>query len=170
MRINQVPGNTADRAFINGKNVESSAIAKGVPVILRASTSDDGLAVVLPSTAGAAKTLSLFYGVTSDIMNAGDYGDLCAFGVCPYVLVARATRAASSDSWTSSASIASYAALNIDTVNNKFGVFSASAGASAFIPFAILLDSIASFAASATATTDSRTVLTTSVRAFLRML
>jgi len=59
--------------------------------------------------------------------------------------------------------------LGIDTLNNAFVTLSASIG-TGNNPFAVLLDSVASFAASATATTDTRTALTIGVRAFLRII
>lgn len=171
MRLNQLAGNKGDRVAVNGMNVETSTIVRGTPVVLRASATDAGLAVVLPSTAGAAKTQALAFGVATDAFVTNTFQDLIAFGYCPYILMNRATRAASTDSWTSSASVASFAILSIDTINNAFAVLSVSAATNmSALPFAVLIDSIASFAASASATSDSRTVMTSGPRAFIRML
>lgn len=171
MRINQVPGNTADHILLNALNAETSASApRGTPMVLTVNGTNDGLAVVLPSTATAAKTLGYCIGVATNKMDAGTYQDLIAYGVAPYVIVKQGTRAASSDSWTSSASLAALAVLAIDTVNNCFVTTAASLPASNYLPFAIMAGSVASFAASATATSDARTVLTASVKAFLRFL
>lgn len=168
-------GSRPDRVIMSVQNNEVSAsIPRGTPVILSATgvaATDDGLDVVLPATAGNVNAYGLRYGVLTTTLLAGQNGESILFGVAPFALVTRATRAASSDSWTSSASIASGVALGIDTINNAFliGASIAASIATNHID-AVLMDSIASFAASATATTDTRTVLTSGQRVFVRMM
>lgn len=168
-------GSRPDRVIMSVQNNEVSAsIPRGTPVILSATgvaATDDGLDVVLPATAGNVNAYGLRYGVLTTTLLAGQNGESILFGVAPFALVTRATRAASSDSWTSSASIASGVALGIDTINNAFliGASIAASIATNHID-AVLMDSIASFAASATATTDARTVLTSGQRVFVRMM
>lgn len=168
-------GSRPDRVIMNVQNNEASAsIPRGTPVILSATgvaATDDGLDVVLPATAGNVNSYGLRYGVLTSTLVAGQNGESILFGVAPFALVTRATRAASSDSWTSSASIASGVALGIDTLNNAFliGASIAASIATNHID-AVLMDSIASFAASATATTDTRTLMTSGQRVFVRMM
>lgn len=174
MRINQV-GNKAARVIVVIKNGETSAsIPRGTPVILNLGTAlatDDGLAVVLPSTAGSPNSYALKYGVLVDTTTTGNLGESILFGVASYALVTRMTRAASSDSWTSSASSVSGAPLGIDTLNNAFLAGATIAGSIATnAAMAILLDSWASSAASATATSDTRTAITNANRVFVRMM
>lgn len=168
--MNQNPGNKADHVLVNVCNVDAAAIPRGAPVILNVNATADGLNVVLPSTAGAAKSNALLYGISTDTIPVNGFNDAVAFGYCPYLLIGKLTRANSTTTWASQASIASFAALTIDTVNNCFVTLAASAVGSSFLPYAVLIDSIASIASSATATTDTRTVLTTGYRAFLRIL
>lgn len=168
-------GNKADRIICTVRNGEASAsLPKGTPVVLNISTAsatDDGLSVVLPATAGVTNSFGLKYGVLTDTLVAGAYGESILFGVAAYALITRMTRAASSDSWTSSASQASGIGMGLDTINNAFLLGASIAGsiASNNMP-AILLDSLASSAASASATSDTRTVITNANRAFIRML
>jgi hypothetical protein len=162
-------GNVVEQVFLNVKSGEaSSSIPKGTPVVLELNGTDDGLAVVLPATGGTAFCAAAF-GVTTAALAAGATGQVQAFGFNRYSIIRRGTRAASSDSWTSSAAMSTGQLLVIDTVNNCFST-AASLAASAFLPLGLLVESVASVAASATATSDTRTVITTSAKTFLRML
>lgn len=168
---NPLIGNKADHVRVNVKSAEASAsIPRGTPLSLVLNGTDDGLAVVLPATNAAAKANSGAFGVALADIAAGQYGESMIFGIVPYALITRMTRAASSDSWTSSASLAAGVLLALDTINNAFLVASASLGSNNFLPFALLAESIGSNAASATATSDSRTAITVGKRAFARML
>lgn len=170
MRI-KVAGNLGDKVIVNCKSAEASAtIPRGTPVIAVLNATNDGLAVVLPSTAGAALSFMGKLGVATESMAPGDVSQAIAYGYVQYALITRMTRAASSDSWTSSASAASGVALGIDTLNNAFLLGASSAGSLPSQAFAMLVDSLASSAASATATSDARTAITNGVRAFVRML
>lgn len=165
-------GDKADRVTEPIQNVDTVAIPNGTPVCLKMNGTDDGLAVVLPGTQVAAQANSFVYGVYVGAASLGvnQFGKSIVHGIVPYALVTRMTRAASSDSWTSSASLAAGVLLAIDTINNCFLQASASLGSNNFLPFALLGASIASAAASATATSDARTVITVGVRVFVRML
>ena len=173
----KMAGNKADKIISVVRNGETSvAIPRGAPVVLKLSTTaadNDGLDVVLASTAGSPLSAALRFGVALTAIAAGDFGEVVRNGIMPYALVTRATRAASSDSWTSSASIASGIGLGLDIVagNNAFILGGASAAGSVVSgPDAVLLDSIASMAASASATSDTRTAITIAARVFVRML
>lgn len=174
MRFKQ-NGNKADTVCLVVRNAESSAtIPKGTPVVLKltanSAAAGDGLDVVLPSTAGNIHSSALRYGVALQNLATGEYGEAMALGVMPYGIITRATRAASSDSWTSSASIAASLGLGLETINNAFATGASAAGSVVSSPDAFLIDSIASMAASATATSDTRTAITVSARVFVRML
>lgn len=171
MRIKNVGGanGTGDHVLTSIKNADTVAIPRGAPVILNMNGTDDGFAVVLPSTAGASKANALAWGISIQSIPVGSRDDVFAVGYVPYALVQYATRAASSNSWTSSASIAALAVLTIDTINNALNTAAATV-ATNISPYAVLLDNIASFAASATATTDTRTALTIGARVFVRFI
>jgi hypothetical protein len=158
-----------DSVLVGIANGEASAsIPRGTPCIL--SNAGDGFSVVLPATAGAAKSNALAFGVATETMSVGQKSSAFAYGYSPYNIMRVATRAASTDSWTSSQSIASYALLGVDTVNNAFVTISASAGTGNWGVMGVLLQSIASIAASATNTSDTRTAITQAVTAFIRMM
>ncbi|MDE1971312.1 MAG: hypothetical protein KGI50_07100 [Patescibacteria group bacterium] len=150
----------------------AATIPAGTPVVLALNGTDDGLAVVMPSTAGAAQTEALFYGVAQTALpyNTNVRGYALRNGLATNAIVCIATRAASSNSWTSSASMASWQCLSVDTINNCFTTVSASAGASRYQAFAILAQSVASIAASATATTDTRTAITQACKVWVNLL
>lgn len=165
-------GNKRDSVILNFKNAEASAsIPRGTPVILVLNATDDGLACVLPSTAGAALSFNARFGVATETVAATLVSEAICFGYVQYALITRMTRAASTDSWTSSASVASGIGLGIDTLNNAFLLGASRAGSLvSAADNAWLVDSLASSAASASATSDTRTAITNGVRAFVRML
>lgn len=165
-------GNLADKIIVTIKNAEASAsIPRGTPVIMVLNATDDGLAVVLPATAGAALSFNARLGVTTTTLTAGQTGESIAFGYVQYALVTRMTRAASTDSWTSSAAVASGIGLGIDTLNNAFLMGASRAGSLvSAADNAWLVDSLAASVASASATSDSRTAITNGARCFVRML
>ena len=167
-----MPGNKADHIRINAKNEDTVVIPQGTPVSLMLNGTDDGLAVALPATNGAAKAQSAFLGVTVDTpsMAVNQVGTVICFGIVPYALLTVMTRSASSASWSSSASVGVDELLAIDTANNAFLLASASLGSNNFLPFAVLAGSIASYAASASATSDTRTAIVVGARVFVRAL
>ncbi len=178
MRLNQV-GNKGDHILVNATNLDTVTIPYGSPVCLKftqtysplAAPVTDGIGVILPSTAGASG-LALFYGVSMDSTNSmivNATKDVQIFGLCPYALVNIMTRAASTNSWTSSASQPYLQMLSMDTINNCFLVNNTIANSN-FLPYAILAQSISSQSASASATSDTRTAINVGVRVFLRGL
>lgn len=170
MRIKQV-GNKADKTVVVIRNAEStSTIPRGTPVVLVLNGTNDGLDVVLPATAGNALSGVARYGVATDSILASQYGESIVSGYVAYALITRMTRAATTDSWTSSASVASGIGLGIDTLNNAFVLGASQAATVASLPIAFLVDTLASSAASASATSDARTAITNAVRAFVKML
>lgn len=153
------------------KNAESSStIGRGRLVCLKHGTATNpGLDVVLPANAGTGVFGNLF-GVAINDVPAGKFGETQLFGSCEYAILRRATRGASTDSWASGASLAEGHILAVDTVNNCFSTSAASQAASLFLPIAVMNSSLASYASSASATSDTRTALTNAARVLLRML
>lgn len=168
MRIRPV-GKGPDHVLDVIKSAEASAtIPAGTPVSLVLNGTDDGWAVVLPSTAGAALANSAFYGVATAALTPGNIGESITFGIVPYAILAASTRAATSDSF-STASFATGNLLCLDTINNAFKLASASLGSNNFLPFALMAQSL-TVSGSATATSLTLTVNTVAVRVFVRML
>lgn len=170
MKVNKLGDHRPEKIFLMAKSGETSlTIPRGTPVCLKMfGNDDDGLTVVLPSNAGTGGT-ALAFGVTGEAFSPGYKGDVQAYGFNNQGTIVRQTRSATTVSWASVASIDKNVFLNIDTVNNCFATL-ASTLPSAFLPAAVLLDTIASIAGSASATSDTRTALTSSIKAFLRML
>jgi hypothetical protein len=169
MRMKTV-GNKADLLAVVFHNAEASAsIPLGTPVVLVMNGTNDGLDVVLPSTAGASKMHALAFGVSIGPVASGAYGEALIFGTHNNVVLTRQTRAASTVSWNSEASIASWGLLNIESVGNGMQTGGTLASTN-FLPFAVLAQSLASYASSASATSDTRTAITAAVKAFLRII
>ena len=156
------------REWINMKVRYGTAISRGQPVCLSMSGTEDGFAVVLPSNS-AAKSHALFFGVATKTLAADALGETQVYGYCEYGMLSRQTRSATTVSWASVASIDTFCVLSIDTVANAFAA-GATQAASAFLPVAVLLESVASLAGSASATSDTRTALTTNAKIFLRAM
>jgi len=165
-------GNKRDHFIVNIKNAEASAtIPLGAPVIFKlsaAAAADDGLAVVLPATAGASQ-YQLCAGVNTTYALAANYlGEALIYGFCPATLVKLNTRATSTDSWASIAAVASDVLLVPDFTNNVWQTLANVAAQSS--PGNILIDNIASIASVASSAGDTRVVSTGLVRSFVRML
>jgi len=186
MRTKLIESNKPERYINSVRNADSSTAAAtipvGTPLILNLSATpqppvytngiaagwEDGLQVVLPSTAAAANasTPSLFYfGVAAAPIVYPGYGEAIVSGVC-MSLVVRATRSATTVSWASAASGAGFGdVLTIDTVNNAFGTAASAASAQA-----VMLDNFATMAGSATNATDTRLAITQLYRTFVRQM
>lgn len=189
MRFNLAEVTRPEKAIGVFRNAETSlSISLGAPLILNLSSAaqpttgsdgfaagyEDGLQVVLPNTATANPSANFPYGVNlTPNVGVNQIGEAMLYGVVPYALVTRATRAASTDSWTSSASssLAGGFLLNIDTLNNAFKTYASTA--SLYQPHQgdmVMLDSFSSLPSSASATSDSRTAILVGYRAFIRLL
>ena len=132
----------------------------------------DGLQVVLPSTAGQIPTAHYMYGVALGNITPNQIGESMIHGVCNAVVEIVLTRTSTTSVWASYASIASGFMLSIDTANNAFATYT-SLAASNFQPPAVLLASIASFTTNASTigvsslTSYASTIL---ARVFVRMM
>lgn len=175
-------------ADFQAKNAESSAsIPIGTPAILALNGTDDGLAVVLPATATATLSPLAMFGVARETVAAGKSGKFQTYGFCRNSILTVRTRAASTDSFSSVASIDTAAHLAVDTVNNAFvstvatrtqkvvtnaisDTLALTLSDGAFWPPAILAESRASIAGVASATSLTATVSTAMVKTFLRLL
>src|ERR1035437_6111518 len=98
-------GNKADKIIMNVRNDEASTtILAGTPLVLNLSTtasaSGDGLGVVLPATAGDPLSFACKYGVATNTLAVGQYGETVLFGIVTNALIARATRASSTASFS----------------------------------------------------------------------
>ena len=169
-------GNKADLFAVVVRNADTVTIPLGTPVCLNMNGTNDGLDVVLPHTGGATKAHAFAYGVvvspaTPNLQGipVNQYGEAQIFGFVNNCVLTRQTRSASTVSWNSEASIASYNILQIDTVANGFST-SGTQAATAYLPFAILQQSLASYASSVSATSDTRTAITANVKAFVRII
>jgi hypothetical protein len=186
MRTKLIESNKPEKYIHNVRNVDTSpsglTIPIGTPLVLNLSATpqpptyvnglppgwEDGLQVVLPSTAGFAPSQLYAYGVATGPILFQQLGESMMHGVC-LAAVVRGTRAGTSgtNSWASGASVAAASNfLVIDTANNAFAT---TASASTGNP-AILVDNLASYAGSATNATDTRTVVITLARAFVRFM
>jgi len=162
------------------RNDEASAnIPKGTPVVLTLDGTEDGLAVVLPSSAGSQALADMFlFGVASDVVEPARLGNATKFGIARQAILRRATRAASTDNWVGSTSIAKGVLLRLDTVNNCFSTAASIVTTATDTvvtisyhhrPNAWLAEDVASFASTAS-TTGAATALTVFAKAFVRLL
>jgi hypothetical protein len=204
MKMGLGENNRPERMIASVQSAESTAtISRGQPVVLNLSTAaqpttagdgfavgyQDGLQVVLPSTAGSPSAGLFFYGVcVSPTINPNQLGEVVIHGICPYALVLTGSRSGTVATWASSASSSSIAyALSIDTVNNVFNTFTPSiigaswtgSTVSATVGFGsvagaayqiLMLDSIATQASSTSYTSITQTFTAIGYRAFVRCM
>ncbi len=172
------------RGFIadHVRNAEASTtIPKGTPCILAMNGTEDGFAVVLPSSSSAAKIQAFYWGVATDDILAGAIGEVQRSGFCRYAKVRVRTRANTSggSSWSTVDTQVLGALLTIDSVNNCFVTAADTVAAASsdnqtlsnvLLNAGRLGESLNSVAGVATSTADSLTVSTVAAKAFLRMM
>lgn len=165
--------NPFENTKITIKNDESSAtITAGQPVCFVYDGTDNGLAVVLPSSGAAIKAHTLFAGIAIDTIAAGQYGESILSGHCRAIRVLRQTRAASTDAWASTPAFAVGDYLAVDTVNNAMNRIG-SLAVSAFIPIAVVGETLASattLASTSFTTGDTRTAITAEIQGLVRAM
>jgi hypothetical protein len=166
-------GNKRDNVIIVVKNAESSAtLTAKTPVCFYMNGTDDGLAVVKPSTGGVPAAHAAFAGCLLESIAVGKCGESMIYGFVEDAVLLRMVRANTSggSSWTSSDSIAKFTPLNVDTVNDCFSSFATVVAATGYLPFAFLAEDVTSQAASATNATDTRTAITVAANIFVRSM
>lgn len=169
MRLNLTENNRPERMIASVLNADTSGtqnadnhISIGTPLVLNLTSTpqpsagadafgpgyQDGLQVVLPSTAGANPSQQLMYGIAMANIASLTLGESMIHGVCKAVIEVVLTRSATTTVWASYASINSGFVMSIDTVNNALATYTSLAAAQAQPPF-VLLDSVASFTTNA---------------------
>ena len=192
-RLNLTENNRPERYIHSVLNAETtttqnadSSINIGTPLILNLSSAgqpttgqdgfakgyQDGLQVVLPSSAGQIPSVHFSYGVAMGKIAQNQLGESMVHGVCMAVVEILLTRTSTTSVWASYASVAGGYMLSIDTANNGFTSFS-SIASNNFQPPAAMLDNIPSFTTNAsTIGVSSLTsyVSTLLARVFIRMM
>ncbi len=182
----QTLGDKPEFLDVNIRNDESSAaLTQGKVACYKLDGTEDGLGVALPSTIADEALSTLFFaGIVTDLsIPAGRIGQVRKYGLIN-AIITRATRSLTSGgaSWSTVTTLAKGQFLGIDTVNNNLQTIASAfsltyaatdSGAVTYpltMPFAWLAETVATISASATTTTDSRTVLTALAKVFVRRL
>lgn len=130
-------GDKANFISANVRNDESSAtIQPGQPVILAVDGTEDGLAVVLPTSATAARIGAFNFGVATMMIAPATIGEVQLNGMYGRAAIVLQTRAASTDTWASYAAGAIGNVLHPVSVANglsNVAASTASAGAGYFL-------------------------------------
>jgi len=100
------------------KNAELVSIPAGTPVVYAMNGTDDGLAVIMPSSSTAAKIGAFAAGILVKTVMPGQLADVQVYGFNRKTLLARATRAASTNDWPTMASLVIGTTLGIDSTVN----------------------------------------------------
>lgn len=148
------------------KNAENVTIRAGVPVVYAFNGTDDGLAVVLPSSSTATNVTQLTAGLVVKDISPGKLGEVQVYGFFRKGLIARATRAATNGNWGSMASLNLGSALGIDTTLNGLG---SAAGVSIADMAVVLAENIASLP-SLPSSAGSGTIYYQPAKVFLRFM
>src|SRR6187455_1123312 len=129
-------GDKAEKIFIPVKSDEPTATMKlGTPVVFSFDGTDDGVAVVLPSTAVAAMQAAAAVGILTQDLTPGVTGQCQVYGLCLSTRIVRVTRALTTDPWPSAAAVTTKGLqLTMDVANNAFIV-----GAAATTKVSVLL-------------------------------
>lgn len=151
------------------QNNGAAAIAEGAPAIYEMDGTDDGLSAENASDSNAAGASGGLAGVALESIAVSAYGKVQTRGYVDKVVLVRATRAATTDSYATLAAIAKWDQLIVNTVGNGFSRSGAGA-ASAALPKVCAIGTLASSASQASTTSDSSLQKTTTITAFLRIM
>lgn len=166
-------GSKAFREKAIVKSAEASSnITAGMPVALVMNGTDDGIGVVLPATAAAAKATTLFFGVVDRTLAPAEYGHSILFGFVSAARIVRAqTRANSTDPYVTVAAISVGQKLSVNSAQNAFDP-GAIGAASDFLAYAVAAQTVASIDSIASTSSDTRTVInnTANMKVFVRAL
>lgn len=179
---NPLVGNKSDHVRVVVKNADTVTIPNGAPVVLAFNGTDDGLAVVLPTTSAAQKVVGFQFGVALGNIAVSSVGEAMVFGFCQQLQLFRQTRSDSTGNWATEAARSVGEFLDISTAINGWVTIVSSITAltistgtanvqvATIRPLAVLAQTLASYASSASATSDTRTAITAAVKAFVRMM
>lgn len=151
----------------------AEAIPKGSPVCLEFDATEDGFSVALPSTAGANHAHAFFFGIATDSIAINKIGEVQIFGYNRNTLyVGSRTRSATDANWPTMTSVASNVLLAINTVNNAMESTGGTQAVSGFLPYCVLVDSVASMGTLTSGSTTGATIsyVTSYVKTFLRAM
>lgn len=192
--MNSQLGTKPDNYRVMVQNADTVTIAPGTPVFLNLNGTVDGVAVVLPSTGGATKA-NYLYGVYAEgiPLPVNDYGQCQVWGMVNSSVVIGQTRSASTANWASLAAFSTGQALSVntglngwqsfvmptyyqtgsastDTVSVGFGVVQPVALIAGFPTVGTGSIATANMTSSASATSDTRTVITFGLKVLLRAM
>lgn len=192
--MNTQLGTKPDNYKVMVQNADTVTIAPGTPVFLAFNATADGVAVVLPSTGGSTKA-NFLYGVYAEgiPLPVNDYGQCQVWGMVNSAVVIGQTRSASTANWASLAAFSTGQALSVNTALNGFQTivlptFYATGSASTdtlamnngfFLPQALIAGfptvgtgsiATANMTSSASATSDTRTVISFGLKVLLRTM
>jgi hypothetical protein len=166
----KIIGNKPERLSIPVINTETAEIEVGVPVVFAANGTDDGVAVCLPASKTAAYADTLFAGIVVEKnlpIVLPKTGKAQVYGVCPTSRICRQTRAATTDSFSTAPAIAIGDIFLVNTVVNALS--RSAAGAASQAPGRIhAFQTVASAAGVASNATDTRTLVTSNIKTFIR--
>lgn len=173
MRFKTV-GNKLDAAFIVVFNPSTTVtIPVGAPVFAIMNGTNDGLAVQnANAAAGAGQEFNMGIVATPTGLPPQTYGEAQVFGLCQYTRVATATRAASTDSYNSFTAIVVGDIMQVNTLTSADAISRSAAGSASAIMHNIIVAQAYTSTASQSSSFDttSRTVITTALKTFLRLM
>lgn len=161
-------GNKSQVVSRTVKNADTVPIPAGTPVVLAVSGTDDGLAVVLPGTAGTARASSLCVGISGRAIPVGGIDSAVCSGVITNAKITMQTRATSTDSFASANSMNFGDVLVIETVGNGFSR-SAAGAQSANVPAFALCQSVASQAGQASNSSNTGVASQVSAKVLIQL-
>jgi len=150
------------------RNDSGSSVTKGTPICFTFDGTDDAFAFVTPSSS-APKAHAFFSGVLMETLAANEIGDARVYGYVEDAIVVRQSRAATTDTWASYASKPLGAILHILSDANAFSI-GATLGTQSVLPFAVLAETLASGASSASGAGPSGLYKTETAKVFVRAL
>lgn len=156
------------------KNAETVTIPTGTPVVYAFNGTDDGLAVILPSSSTAAKIAVFQAGVAVHDILPGRMENVQVYGFNRKSLFVRGTRAASTAAWASAAAISIGEVMSINSALNGFSNAGALPGSNQFLAQVVAAEAVASGTTLASSDNGfnaaSATVYLQPVKTFLRFM
>ncbi len=172
MRFKTV-GNKYDAAFIVVRNsMSTKTIPTGAPVFFALNGTNDGLDVTDAQTAAGAGEEAIAGVLVTQNFAPNAYGEAQVFGICGQTRIVNGSRASSTDSYNSFTAIIPFDILTPNTLAGIDAFSRSGAGSkSAAVHNVLAVQSYTSTASqSSSFDTTSRTVITTTLKTFLRLM
>lgn len=151
------------------RNDSGATMPAGSVAIWTLDDTEDMLAVIRPQDS-EPKTYGFAAGILMDTLTANQVGEVMVYGKVESAVIYRTSRSHSTVSMSSGDTLTSGILLEIETLANGLSSAAGTVAKTEWLPYAILIDELASIDGYTSTTNNSKLNLTSAGKVFVRML